>query len=87
MTDRACVTLLTLLFFFFKLYLYYVYQCIFACTCVCATHVCSAHEGQNKVLDPLKLELQLSATRWMLGTKSMHRARAAKALNHSNPKI
>lgn len=47
--------------------------CVFAlnvCVCLCIISMHGSHKGQNRVPDPLELELQiLLATMWVLGTK------------------
>ena len=38
-------------------FMFYVCECL-ACMHVYVPHVCSAHRGQKRALDPLELELQ-----------------------------
>ena len=39
-------------------FLFYVYGCLACITCKCTACVAGAREGQKRVLDPLKVELQ-----------------------------
>lgn len=47
------------LFVIKNIFLFCVYDCL-VCTHVCAPHTGSADRGQNKILDPVELELQLA---------------------------
>lgn len=42
-------------FFFFEDYIFSMLACMF----ICASHACSVHGGQKKVLDPLEMELKV----------------------------
>lgn len=41
--------------FFFKDYIFSMLVCMF----ICASHACSVHGGQKRVLDPLEMELKV----------------------------
>jgi hypothetical protein len=58
--------------------------CVCVCMCVCICHVnAGAYEGQKRVLDALKLELQvaLSCPMWVLGTEPRCSRRTESTLN------
>lgn len=52
------------MFFFVSTFTYINFIC-FVCMHVCGPHVCSAHGGQKRVLDPLGLKLQMAVSHYV----------------------
>lgn len=59
-----------------------IYRCS-DCLCVCVPHVCSGHRGQERMMDPLELELQIVVGYPVdVGNQTRPSGRAASALTH-----
>ena len=69
--------------YIFRNLFYFMCMGCFACMYVCVPWgVPGAHEGQERALDSLELELQMWAAKWVLGIKPRLSGRVASALNY-----